>query len=54
MCYIWGFPKIRGTFFGGPHNKEYSRLGSLLGFPYFGKDPYTHLTHYGKTLNPKP
>ena len=24
----WGFPKIRG-----PHNKDYSILGSTLGFP---------------------
>ena len=37
---ISGFPKIRGTFFGGPHNKDYSILGSLLGSPYFGKLPY--------------
>ena len=34
---MWGFPKqIRGTFFGGPHNKDYSILGSILGFPYLG------------------
>ena len=35
----WGFPKIRGTFFGVPHNKDYSILGSILGLPYFGKQP---------------
>ena len=35
----WGFPRIRGTFFGGPHNKEYSIWGSILGSPYFGKVP---------------
>ena len=29
---VWGFPKIRGTFFGGPNNKGYSILGSILGF----------------------
>ena len=34
------FPKIRGTFFGGPNNKDYSILGSILGYPYFGKLPY--------------
>ena len=34
-----GFPKIRGTIFGGPHNKDYSMLGSILGSPYFGKLP---------------
>ena len=26
--------------FGGPHNKDYSILGSILGSPYFGKLPY--------------
>ena len=26
----WEFPKIRCTFF-GPHNKDYSILGSILG-----------------------
>ena len=34
---IWEFPKIRGTLFGGPHNKDHSFLGSMLGSPYFGK-----------------
>ena len=32
-----GFPKY---LFGGPHNKDYSILGSILGFPYCGKVPY--------------
>ena len=31
--YIWGFPKIRGTF----NNKACSILGSILGSPYFGE-----------------
>ena len=35
----WEFPKIRGTFLGGPHNKDYNILGSILGPPYFGKLP---------------
>ena len=30
----YGYP------FGGPHNKDYSILGSLLGSPYFGKLPF--------------
>ena len=30
-----GFPKFRGTFLGGPHNKDYSILGSTLGLPFF-------------------
>ena len=33
------FPKIRCTFFGEPHNKDYSILGSILGSPYFGERP---------------
>ena len=28
---IWEFPQIRGTFSGGPNNKDYSILGSILG-----------------------
>ena len=36
-----GFPKIRGTFLGGPYNKDYSILGSTLGSPYLGKLPQT-------------
>ena len=27
--------KIRGTLIGGPHNKDYSILGSILGSPLF-------------------
>ena len=34
---IWGFPKIRGTFVGVPHSKDYNMLESILGSPYFGK-----------------
>ena len=33
-----GFPNY-GYLFGGPHNKDYSILGSILGSPYFGKLP---------------
>ena len=29
-----------GYLFGGPYNKDYSILGSILGSPYFGKLPY--------------
>ena len=32
------FPKL-GLLFGGPHNKDYSILGSTLGPPYLGKLP---------------
>ena len=31
--------KNYGYHFGGPHNKDYSILGSILGSPYFGKLP---------------
>ena len=33
------FLKIRGIFFGGPYNKDYSILGSILGSHNFGKLP---------------
>ena len=29
-----------GYLFGGPNNKDYSILGSILGYPSFGKLPY--------------
>ena len=31
---IWGFPRIRGTHFGSPNNKDYSSLGVYTGIPY--------------------
>ena len=34
-----GFLKL-GVPFGGPHNEEYSILGSMLGSLYFGKLPF--------------
>ena len=37
--YNLGFPIIMCTFLGGPYNKDYSILGSILGSPYFGKLP---------------
>ena len=37
---IWYFPKIKGTLVGGPDKKDYSILGSRLGFLFFGKLPY--------------
>ena len=32
--------KIKGSLFGGPHNKGSKILGSILGSPYFGKLPF--------------
>ena len=34
-----GSPKY-GYLSGGLHNKDYSVLGSILGFPHIGKVPY--------------
>ena len=34
-----GFPKL-GVPFGGPYKKDYSILGSILGYPNFGKLPW--------------
>ena len=45
-----------GTFFGGPHNKDYSILGSILGSRYCGKLPITlqnprvYLSMYTRTI----
>ena len=38
-----GVSQNYGYLFGSPHNKDYSILGSILGFPYFGKLPYKHI-----------
>ena len=41
MVLVGGFPKLGASIFlGGPHNKDYSILGSILGSPYFGKLPF--------------
>ena len=38
-----GVSQNLGYHFGGPHNKDYSILESMLGSPYVGKIPYTSL-----------
>ena len=38
---LGGFLKL-GYHFGGPYNKDYSVLGSILGYPNFGKLPPNH------------
>ena len=38
LCAIWRFPTE--SLFGGPHNKDYTILGSILEPPYLGKLPY--------------
>ena len=35
-----GVSQNQGYLFGGPYNKDYSILGSILGYPNFGKLPY--------------
>ena len=35
-----GFRKLGVLFFGGPTNRDYSILGSILGSPHFGKLPF--------------
>ena len=37
-----GVSQNEGYLLRGPHNKDYSILGSILGFPYFEKLPHTH------------
>ena len=41
--HTYGVSQNYGYLFEGPHNKDYSILGSILGSPYFGKLPYTHI-----------
>ena len=36
LPYVWGSPRNRATFLGGPHKKDYSIWGSILGSPYLG------------------
>ena len=35
-----GVSQNKGYLIGGPHNKDYIILGSILGSSYFGKPPY--------------
>ena len=46
-----GFSKIGGYLFGGPNNKDYSILGSILGYRNFGKLPYRYLPHHRKDVH---
>ena len=34
--FLWEFPKIRGTLFGGPYSKDPTIQGTILGSPVFG------------------
>ena len=44
-----GFPKL-GVPFWGPHNKAYNILGSILGYPNFGKLPCLKAAVYLRLL----
>ena len=49
-----GFPKLGVPFLGVPNNKDNSRLGSILGSPYFGKLPCVHcIKRIGEARMPK-
>ena len=39
-----GVSQNSGYLFGGPNNKAYSILGSIVGYPNFGKLPYSECT----------
>ena len=41
-CSLYGgFPKLEVPFW-GPYNKDHTSLGSILGYPNFGKLPYRY------------
>ena len=55
---VWEFPKIRGTLFGGPYNKDPSIWGTILGSPIFGNchiqlDRIRKLKRYDQSEAPK-
>ena len=41
-----GFPRIRGAFVTGPHNKDHNFFGVSIGAPYLRKLPYTHVAQF--------
>ena len=43
MVYVYIYMGVSQNYFRGPHNKDYNIFGSILGFPYFGKVPYTYI-----------
>ena len=45
MTLYGGFPKL-GVPFGDPYNKDYGILGSILGYPNFGKLPWSTLQQF--------
>ena len=49
LCYV-GVSQNDGYLFGGPHNKDYSILGTILGSPYFGKLPCIYIWRHTYTV----
>ena len=43
---MWRFPKVRGYFFRGPHNKDYRKFGSIWGSPNFCETTIFIRVHY--------
>ena len=41
---LGGFPKLGGTFFRDPNNKDHNMLGSRLGFPFLGNSQQKHVS----------
>ena len=46
--FSWEFPKIRGTLFRGPYNKDPTIEGTILGSPIFGN---SHITKAANKSN---
>ena len=44
---MWGFPRIRGTFLGGPNNTDYSIWGSILGPLFWETTMYLKIPETG-------
>ena len=50
MCHIWEFPKMKGTVFWGPSNKNPTIEGTILGSPIFG-NPHFGLQSWSSALH---
>ena len=47
----WEFPKIRGTFFLGPYNKDPTIWGTILGSPMFGNSQISFWRTWSHTFS---
>ena len=48
---MWEFPKIRGTLFWGPDNKDPTISGTILGSSIFGNSHMFNIVYSGTTRN---